>query len=315
MIPVADATSRRSRRRRSALRLARLRTAQGEMAVAESPGRGPAVLMIHGNSACKECFLPQMTGEMGRRYRMIAIDLPGHGGSDDARDPARGYTMPGYAALVLELLDRLGVDRAAVVGWSLGGHVGLELLQSFRGLAGLMIIGTPPVGRGLDAVSEGFLPGPEIDYAGRENFTAREAAHYARQLYGRGAPLTPDLVAAVRRTDGRARRIMVEAFLAGRCADQRALAETDPRPLAVVSGAAEPFVDNAYLECLSYRNLWRRQVRILDGLGHAPFFEDPGCFNPILKRFLKEVLGTPVRPRRSPLEEMVGAAGFEPTTP
>ena len=292
MIPAPQAATPIGARRRSRapLTLTRLRAAGGDVAAAETSGGGPVVLMIHGNSACKECFLPQMTGELGRRYRMIAIDLPGHGASADARDPDRSYTMPGYAALVLELLEAYGVDRAAVVGWSLGGHIGLELLQRFTGLAGLMIIGTPPVGRGLDAVSEGFLPGPEIDCAGRAHFTAADAARYARHLYGQRAPLTPELIAAVARTDGRARKVMVEAFLAGRCADQRALAETDPRPLAVVSGAAEPFVDNAYLGSLSYRNLWRRQVQILDGLGHAPFFEDPECFNSILTQFLKNVL-------------------------
>ncbi len=293
MIPVslADATAQTRRQRGSPLHLGRLRTSHGDIAFAESGGRGPAVLMIHGNSACKECFLPQMAGDVGRRHRMIAFDLPGHGGSRDARNPWRSYTMPGYAALALEVLGALEVERAAVVGWSLGGHAGLELLPRFPGMAGLMIIGTPPVGRGLDAVSEGFLPGPEIDYAGRGRLSTEEAALYARHLYGQGAPLTPELIAAVRRTDGRARQIMVEGFLAGRCADQRALAETDPRPLAVVSGAAEPFVDNGYLHRLDYRNLWRREVQILDGLGHAPFFEDPNSFDPILNRFLNDVLG------------------------
>ncbi len=287
----ADAAVRQPAGRRPRLEVCRLRTVCGEIAVAESSGRGPVVLMIHGNSACKECFSPQMLSELGERYRMIAIDLPGHGGSDDARHPARDYTMPGYAELALELLEARGVDRAAIVGWSLGGHIGLEMMPRFAGLEGLMIIGAPPVGRGLDAVSEGFLPGPEIDCAGRASFTAEEAALYAGHLYGQRARLTPELIAAVRRTDGRAREIMVEAFLAGRCADQRAIAETDPRPLAVVSGAAEPFVDNAYLKRLSYRNLWSRQVQIFDGLGHAPFYEDPERFNPILTRFLRNVLG------------------------
>ena len=64
--------------------------------------------MIHGNSSCKEVFRNQLEGGIGSAFRCIAMDLPGHGRSDDARDPEKTYSMPGYADTAIELMETLG---------------------------------------------------------------------------------------------------------------------------------------------------------------------------------------------------------------
>ena len=120
-------------------------TSHGEIAVAQSSGKGMPVLFIHGNSSSKEAFRKQYDSPLGEVYRMIAMDLPGHGQSSDAFDPARTYSMPGYAAVAGEVLDALGVDRATIVGWSLGGHVAMEMLSSWPGVVGVMLCAAPPV--------------------------------------------------------------------------------------------------------------------------------------------------------------------------
>ena len=127
-------------------------TSFADIAVTESPGDGPAVLMIHGNSSCKEVFRHQLESPQGARLRLIAMDLPGHGASSDARDPAAAYTLNGYADAAVEVLARLGVARATVFGWSLGGHVALNMISRLPGLTGVMISGTPPV----DGSAKGF---------------------------------------------------------------------------------------------------------------------------------------------------------------
>ena len=258
------------------------------IAIAESKGTGPAVLLIHGNSSCKEVFRNQLEGELGRRYRMIALDLPGHGASEDAPEPEHTYTMPGYAEVAVEVLKACEVDSAAVLGWSLGGHIGLEVISRFPGLKGLMITGTPPVGP--DDLGEGFLPNPHMHLASQEVFSDAEADSFAHNTCGMNAPFEPFLLDAVRRCDGRARRIMFSSFGGGVGDNQRTIVETSTVPLANVSGGAEPYVNNAYLETIAYANLWEGKVHLLDGLGHAPFWEAPGQFDPILARFLGDVL-------------------------
>lgn len=269
-----------------------LPTSHAAVSVCESPGSGPAVLLLHGNSSCKEVFRNQLEGDIGRRYRLVAIDLPGHGRSADARNPARTYSMPGYADMAVEVLDRLGIARFAVLGWSLGGHIGLEMFARHDGMAGLLATGTPPVANTAESLAAGFLPSEHLGLAGRATLTEAEADAYAHQTCGSGAPFEQFLLDAVRRTDGQARARMFTAFGAGWGADQRHLAETLDRPLAIVSGGDEPFVNNTYLKQVRYRHLWDGQVHVLPGIGHAPFWEAPALFDPIFARFLANVLGT-----------------------
>jgi pimeloyl-ACP methyl ester carboxylesterase len=265
-------------------------TSHATIAVSESGGSGPAVLLIHGNSSCKEVFRNQMAGAIGQRWRAIAFDLPGHGRSSDARNPLRTYSMPGYADLAAELLDILGVKRFAVLGWSLGGHIGLELFTRHAGMAGLLATGTPPVALTAEALGQGFLPSEHIGLAGKADFTEADADTFAHHTCGINAPFEAFMLDAVRRTDGRARQLMIAAAVSGWGTDQLRLVETLDRPLAIVSGGAEPFVNNAYLQGIHYARLWDGRVHILPGIGHAPFWEAPDQFDPLLARFLTEVL-------------------------
>lgn len=263
--------------------MAVLETPHGEIAFKESPGSGPAVLFIHGNSACKEVFDLQLDGESGRRFRMISFDLPGHGDSSDAPEPEHSYHIGAYADVSMMLLEHLGVRRCAIVGWSLGGHIGLELLARDLDVAGLLITGTPPVGGDPADMAAGFLPSPHMEFTGKQQLSDAEAMAYADQTTGTAEKF---MRRAVRRTDGRARRLMMEAAAAGRHADQRMLVETSPVPLAVVTGADEPFVNNAYLASLKYANLWENRIHVIADSGHAPFRDARDEFDPLLARFL-----------------------------
>jgi pimeloyl-ACP methyl ester carboxylesterase len=87
-------------------------------------GTGEPVVMLHGLGATKLSLLPTV-GALADRFRCIAPDLPGFG---DSRKPiGAAYDPPFFAAAVVDLLDRLGIERAHLVGNSLGGRVALEV--------------------------------------------------------------------------------------------------------------------------------------------------------------------------------------------
>jgi pimeloyl-ACP methyl ester carboxylesterase len=83
---------------------------------------------------------------------------------------------------------------------------------------------------------------------------------------------------------------MIGGAVAGWGVDELRLVETLDKPLAIVSGGDEPFVKNDYLQYIRYANLWDGKVHILPGIGHAPFWEAPDLFDPLLTRFLNEIL-------------------------
>lgn len=264
-----------------------IKTTHANIAISETSGSGLPVLFLHGNSSCKEAFNGQLEGTLADAYRMIAMDLPGHGASSNAFDPERTYSAPGYAACAVELLKQLDVDRVVVVGWSLGGHAALEMLPLFPGVVGLMIMGTPPVRRDMESIQQGFQPSPALLLAGKEEFTTEDFDAFAKLTLG---PLgDPVLIRAMHRADGAARRVMFESLISGRVSDQRELAENASVPVAIVNGADDPLVNLDYIGGLQYRSLWDRHCFVLRGLAHVPFREAPEIFNPILGRFLADM--------------------------
>lgn len=263
-------------------------TTHAQLSIRQTRSDGFPVVLLHGNSTCKEVFRNQMSGPLASRFRMIAIDLPGHGASGNAYEPERTYTFSGYADAVAEALEILGIDRMAIVGWSLGGHVGIELMASLPGLAGLMIVGAPPIGTTLEAIQAGFRPNPDfLATVGQVELTEAERAGFAA-LIGIGTD-DADIHAALRRSDGRARAQVLADLLSGEATDQRQTVETLSVPLAVVNGTEDAVVEPGYVSALAYANLWNGQCFLLPRIGHAPFLEAPELFNEILVRFAADM--------------------------
>ncbi|MGA9857577.1 MAG: alpha/beta fold hydrolase [Solirubrobacteraceae bacterium] len=108
--------------RENGLRLREVATTAGPISVTEA-GSGPPVILIHGLGATKVSFLPTVAA-LAETHRAIAIDLPGFG---DSVKPIRAAYDPAYfAGAVTALLDALEVDRAHLVGNSMGGRVAIE---------------------------------------------------------------------------------------------------------------------------------------------------------------------------------------------
>jgi pimeloyl-ACP methyl ester carboxylesterase len=100
-------------------------------------GDGPPVVLLHGLGGSAANWVQVFPGLVDA-HRVIAIDLPGHGGS-----PAlpRGTGVEGFAAAVADALDAEGVGPALVAGHSFGGHVAVRLaLQRPDLVTGLLLV-------------------------------------------------------------------------------------------------------------------------------------------------------------------------------
>ena len=105
------------------LRIRRVRTRVGWVSLTEA-GSGEACLLMHGLGATKVSMLPTLAALAPGR-RAIAVDLPGFG---DSSKPVRArYDAPFFARAMVALLDALEIDRAHLVGNSMGGRVAIEL--------------------------------------------------------------------------------------------------------------------------------------------------------------------------------------------
>lgn len=261
-------------------------TSHARLAYRESGGSGLPLLMIHGNSTCREVFRNQLDGQIGAAHHCIAFDLPGHGASDDASDPDHSYNVQGYTSAATQLMENLGIARYAVLGWSLGGHIAIDMMAQSDALAGVMITGSPPITQGKGAIAEGFAGDIEHSIASKQILSDEEIDMFAHATCGPNAPYDPFLEKVVARCDGRARALMMAKLACGVGPNQQDLATNAPVPFAIVNGAEDPFIHNDFIAGLPYKNIWEDKVHDIPGIGHAPFWEAPDAFNAYLGRFL-----------------------------
>jgi pimeloyl-ACP methyl ester carboxylesterase len=127
----------------------------------EGPRAGPAVLLVHGFASNKDVnwrFPGWIETLTQAGYRTLAIDNRGHGESEKLRDPA-AYRSPTMAADAARLLDHAGVERAAVMGYSMGARIAAFLALAHPERVSRAVFG----GLGMGLVDGVGAPGPIVD--------------------------------------------------------------------------------------------------------------------------------------------------------
>ncbi len=116
---------------------------RGHRVAYEVHGEGERVLVLaHGllmNRRMYDALAPEMAA---RGYRVVLVDLLGHGESDKP-DDMRIYSMSSFAKQLAALIDHLGLSSPVVGGTSLGANVSLELAVHHPGAAGALFIEMP----------------------------------------------------------------------------------------------------------------------------------------------------------------------------
>jgi pimeloyl-ACP methyl ester carboxylesterase len=252
----------------------------------ESSGTGAPVVLVHGNSASSRVFQPQLESALGEKYHLVAIDLPGHGESSNASDPAASYNMPGYAEVIVSVAKQLGLEQAVFVGWSLGGHIVIEAIPQLPQAAGFMIYGTPPLAFPPD-MAQAYLPNPAMGAAFQPSMTDAEADAFSLACFKPGATEIPAVFHEdIRRTDGQARAGLAGSIRPGGYLDEVIAISEMTAPLAIVHGELEQLVNAAYIQSLTMPTLWRGAIQLVADAGHATNWEQPEQFNALLEAFI-----------------------------
>jgi pimeloyl-ACP methyl ester carboxylesterase len=261
----------------------RIETPRASIAV-EEIGRGSPILFMHGGSTSRAVFTKQFESRLAEEHRLIAFDLPGHGASSDAYDPARTYIIPGLARTVLDLIAHLGLSDIILVGWSLGGQIALEVASRFDDIRALVLSGTSPAGIRFDEGTKPPTPGSVLS---KMLWTADDAAEFISTTFDHLA--VPLLRQAVVRTDTRFRHILAASLHERLTCNQREVVENSPFPIAVINGADDPTLDLDYFDSLAIPNLWARQCLRIRHAGHAPHWSAPDVFNQLLRGFAHDL--------------------------
>ncbi|MBW6423557.1 alpha/beta hydrolase [Rhizobium sp. XQZ8] len=264
-----------------------INTRHGRIRVSDTEGSGLPLLLLHGSSSSRKVFERQCRPRLLEKTRILALDLPGHGESDDAHDPEVAYTLPGLADTIEEVLEKIGIGSLAVFGWSLGGNVAIEMLARASFVEGLLIAGTPPVAPGLIGLLRGFHASFDLMLASKPQWSERDIERFEINCFGHSA--TPDIRNALARADGQFRSIFSHSLMRGDGYNQRRAVLDADVPVFIVHGAEDPFIRHNYLA--GFENLaHQRPVVQIEGAGHAAFREKPEPFNAVLEQFVDTVL-------------------------
>lgn len=257
------------------------------IAVHETAGDGPTVVICHGNSSSSRAFRHQLDGELGRRLRIVAIDLPGHGESGPAASPASTYTLAGYARVLRQVSAQRDAQDAVFVGWSLGGHVVLEAAEDLPEARGFFILGAPPVATAAD-LGRALSDDPALGAAFRESSSPEEVRAYLRCFFAPGVAVAEPFADDFGRTHGAARAVLAASAARNAFRNEIEVVARSQKPLAVVHGELDRIVNRAYLDEVSYGNLWRGEIQEMAGIGHTPHWEAPAAFDTLLEAFVRD---------------------------
>jgi len=254
-------------------------------------GEGPSLLLLHGLGGAASNWI-ELAPELARENRVIAVDLPGHGGSSPL--PALPNLEP-FADRVGFVLRREAADPAVVVGHSLGCVVALRLaMRSPELVRGLVLVSAAGIGsttrraRYALALSSLVQPGRLL-----APFRDRIAGSRRLRAFVWGPWATPDgTTVSPAATIGLLEGPSLHSDTTSAAA---ALVEEDPRvdlervrcPAMLLWGARDPQVPVG--DAFEYARRLRAPLRVVAGAGHLVIAERPEACLDAIGSFLDRI--------------------------
>jgi 3-oxoadipate enol-lactonase len=272
--------------RQSAQRVARIQI--GDIAVAVSEvGQGPPVVLLHG-LACGQRMWRHQIRALKQRYRVIAYDQRGHGRTD-APSVATRYSASFLARDLVGVLDALQIERAAVVGFSLGGGPALALAASKPDRVSHLVLAD--VGAGADDPVKietmarqwvSLIRQGAIDELVCEMLRSELFKFYA----GRNTRRRDHMAALIRATPVDGLRFTLSEVLAKRKSLFRltGVLKSIRVPTLVIVGQQDYVCSKAAR--LMAQTIPDASLKIIEGSGHMSPLERPAAFNAALMEFL-----------------------------
>lgn len=248
----------------------------------------PAILFLHGVSQSWLTWDRQMRSDLARRYRLVAMDLRGHGSSERPRDGYDDSRL--WADDVDAAIRELELERPILCGWSYGPLVILDYIRHYgeERIGGIHFVGavtklgseaaaavlTPEFLTLLPAL---FSSDVGVSARGLESllrlcFTREPEASDLYTMLGFGVSVPP----------------FVRQAMLTRVVDNDDLLPTIAKPVLITHGALDAIVRREIV-AQHRAGLPHAQIHIMENAGHAPFWDGAAAFNERLGGFREDV--------------------------
>jgi len=245
---------------------------------------GRPVVLVHGYTDNARDWVP-LIPYLSKHFRLIVVDLRGHGRSSK---PDCCYTLPDFAYDIVLLLDSLGVREADIVGHSLGSLIAQIFAETWPAHTGKVVLisstGGPPPGAPPKK--------PQFDFAGQIRQLEEPLdpdSPFMVSWWDSPTPVDADFIKRQRRDSAAIPLRVWRAILDQALGNPADLQRTLPRlqaPTLLIWGSADPIMEPEVRTTLR-QALPHAQVKIFEGLGHNPFWEDPRGCAAVINTFLQ----------------------------
>jgi pimeloyl-ACP methyl ester carboxylesterase len=257
-------------------------------------GEGPALLLVHGMAGSAATW-KQVLPRLARDYTVIAPDLLGHGRS---AKPRSDYSLGNFAAGLRDLLVALGIERATVVGHSLGGGIAMQLAyQHPERVERLVLVGSGGLGREVSPILR-MLTLPGAEYLMPLLFTSysRDLGNKISMMLRRGglrAPAAEETWRAyVSLTEGENRAAFVKTLRSVIDLSGQSVSAHDRLYLAahmptMIMWGERDFIIPVEHAHVAHAAMPGSRLELFPHAGHFPHSEEPDEFIHILRDFLR----------------------------
>lgn len=263
--------------------MARVRLRGIELAY-DDAGSGPPLVFLHGFPFNRTMWQEQREA-FTERHRIISLDLRGHGETDIGPSPA---TMEEMALDVGALLDKLEIERASLVGLSMGGYVALAFCRHLPlRVRALVLADTRAQADTEEAKASRSAQAAQILREGMEPITDN---FLQKQLAPETIAKRPNIVRRVKEMIVGTKPEGAAAALEGMAQrqDQRSFLPRIIAPVLIIVGREDTITPVADAE-LMHREIGGSRLEIIEAAGHLSNLEQPEEFNRALSRFLADL--------------------------
>jgi pyruvate dehydrogenase E2 component (dihydrolipoamide acetyltransferase) len=243
-----------------------------------------AIIFIHGNSCIAENWDPQLNdSNLQKATRLIAIDLPGHGGSGKAVQ----YTLAFMKDFIVGLIDELKLDKYVVCALSYGTALAAEAAPELKNCRGFFLA-SPNI------TSNQFPPGsyiktfPELGVMVAASVSEADLRGFTSHLVLDEHPeQTEQFVKSYQITDPKFRVDLGTEMQNTTWSDEFQNLFSAGVPVRYVFGMEDEAMNIHYMEFIKFPD--NHSTEYIEGAGHFVNIDQPGKFNQSLKNFLDAI--------------------------
>lgn len=252
------------------------------------PEKENTIFLIHGNSSSSRVWRKQVEIPLLADFRLITIDLPSHGNSDELPADA-DFSLVALGNIMKKVIDELISNSPYIIcGSSLGTNIVVEMLAHGVSPRGLLLAGPCIVGAGF-GLDKMILKGADVTAVFTENVPRELVIKYAKETsISNNEKDTELFLEDYHAVTGNFRSSLYGTIASGSYNDQIEILKNKNCPVCIVFGKDEKVVNTHYLDGVPI-NVWNNKIYKIPGASHLVNIDAPQAFNKLVAEFAKDI--------------------------